>query len=235
MVPMKKTLLTLIAVAMVTAAIVIVGPVLYRLATSDGTHTEDFTVSGLPPASAGVDGDWDIVAGKGRNTTAVGYTFGELLPSDARTTSGSSQAVTGSVRVRDGELVEGEVVVDMTEMRSDIERRDINVRMTIFSTDEYPRARFEVAEPVDVSGVPDDATPMTVDVPGRLTIRGVTRDVVAPMEVIRTGDHILITSDLPINRLEYNVRTPDFAAALIDEDGELNIRLVLEPAGGAAN
>ncbi|MBV7295490.1 YceI family protein [Corynebacterium sp. TAE3-ERU12] len=225
---MKKTLLTLFAVAMVTLAIVIVGPVLYRLVTSEGVKTGDFTTADMPAASVGINGQWEVIPGSGPNATAVGYTFNELLPSDARTTSGNTREVTGQVEVKDGKLADGTITVDMTSMSSDIERRDVNVRMTIFDTDRYPTATFEVAEPVDISDVPDDATSQTVEVPGRLTIRGVTQDVTVPLEVTRTGENVLLSGDITINRLDYGVRVPDFAAALVDEDGELNIRLVLE-------
>lgn len=128
----------------------------------------------------------------------------------------------------DGELTGGDITVNMETLTTDNQRRDVNVRMSLFVTDEFPEATFTVTEPVDVSDVPADPTVTVVDVVGDLTIRGVTHEVTAPMEVTRTGDYVLLSSDVPINRLDYGIRTPDFIAASIDEEGLLNIRLVLE-------
>ena len=81
--------------------------------------------------------------------------------------------------------------------------------------------------------MPDDGTAANVEVPGRLTIRGVTNDVAVPLQVMRHGDHVLMSGTLEINRLDYNVRTPDFVAAKVDENGELNLRIVLrKPEAG---
>lgn len=225
---MKKTFVTLVAVAVVALAIVIVGPVLYRLMSSPGAHTGEFNLDGAPPAEVGVDGDWEVIHSALGFETGVGYTFDELLPGDARNTSGLTRDVTGNVKVVDGELTGGDITVNMETLTTDNERRDVNVRMSLFVTDEFPEATFTVTEPVDVSDVPAEPDVTVVDVVGDLTIRGVTHEVTAPMEVTRTGDYVLLSSDVPINRLDYGIRTPDFIAASIDEEGLLNIRLVLE-------
>ncbi|MDO4609311.1 YceI family protein [Corynebacterium sp.] len=225
---MKKTVLTLVAVAVVALAIVIVGPVLYKLIAGDGPKTEGINAEGAPPASTDRNGTWAVAEKGSGHTSQVGFTFQELLPGSERTTSGSTSGVTGEFTVADDTLTAGHVAVDMTTLTSDIEKRDINVRMTIFSTDRYPEATFDVAGPVDLTPVPDDGSMVRVEVPGRLTIRGVTNDVTVPMDVVRTGDNVLMSGIVRINRLDYNVRTPDFVAAKVEDEGDINIRLVLE-------
>lgn len=227
---MKKTVLTLVAVAVVAMAIVIVGPVVYKLVTGDGVKTEGIRVESAPPASTDRNGTWVITDQGSSHTSSVGFTFDELLPGSKRTTSGSTDQVSGEFTVADDHLTAGHVTVDMTTLKSDIDKRDVNVRMTIFSTDRYPEATFEVVRDVDLSTVPDDGSVVKVDVPGKLTIRGVTNDVTAPMDVVRTGDNVLMSTVLPVNRLDFNVRTPDFVAAKVADMGEINIRLVLEKA-----
>ncbi|WP_448850721.1 YceI family protein [Corynebacterium sp. 335C] len=225
---MKKTLLTLVAVAVVALAIVIVGPVVYKAIVGDGVKTEGINAEGAPPASTDRNGTWVVAEQGSGHTSQVGFTFQELLPGSERTTSGSTDGVSGEFTVENDELTAGHVTVDMTTLKSDIEKRDVNVRMTIFSTDRYPEATFEVSEAVDLTSVPDDGSMVRVDVPGRMTIRGVTQDVTVPMDVVRTGDNVLMSGVLRINRLDYNVRTPDFVAAKVKEEGDVNLRLVLE-------
>ena len=43
-----------------------------------------------------------------------------------------------------------------------------------------------------------------------------------------SGEQITIASTLEINRLDYGVKPPEFVAALINEEGEVNIRLTFE-------
>ena len=230
---MKKSIVTLVAVAVVALAIIIVGPVLYRVITSEGVRTGGVDTANVEPATTDRNGTWEVARSGAGTSTSVGFTFNELLPGSQRTTSGSTHDVTGTFEIADDVLRSGELIVDMTTLTTDIAKRDINVRDTIFTTSSDPEARFEVAEDVDLSAVPDDGTAANVEVPGRLTIRGVTNDVAVPLQVMRHGDHVLMSGTLEINRLDYNVRTPDFVAAKVDENGELNLRIVLrKPEAG---
>lgn len=227
----RKSVLTLIAVAVVALAIIVVGPVLYRVFTSEGVRTGDVDLSKVEPATTDRNGHWLIVGGDNSNNTSVGYTFNEILPGSKRTTSGSTHFVTGDFTVENDQLTAGNIIVDMNTLNSDIERRDINVRMDIFATDQFPEAKFEVSKPVDLSKVPDDGSQVDVEIPGRMTIRGVTNDVTVAMKVLRSKNAVMLTGDLPINRLDYNVRTPQFVAAKIDENGELNLRIIAQKEG----
>lgn len=224
---MKKSIVTLVAVAVVALAIVIVGPVLYRVITSEGVRTGGVDAENVQPATTDRNGTWEVARSGAGTSTSVGYTFDELLPGSSRTTSGSTHDVTGTFEIADDTLQSGSIVVDMETLKSDDMKRDNNVRDTVFTTEAYPEAKFEVAEETDLSHVPDDGTAVTVEVPGRMTIRGVTNDVVVPMLVMRHGDHVLMSGTYEFNRLDYNVRTPDFVAASVDENGELNLRIVL--------
>ena len=43
----------------------------------------------------------------------------------------------------------------------------------------------------------------------------------------RSGDRLVVAGDIPINRLDYGVETPELVAAKINEDGEVNVRVNL--------
>lgn len=222
----RKSVITLIAVAVVALAIVIVGPVLYRVFTHEGVRTGDFDAEQLKPASTSAEGDWKIIGGDDSKNTSVGFTFNEVLPGSRRTTSASTHNVTGDMTVKGKNLEEATIVVDMATLNSDIEVRDVNVRNKILNVDQYPEAKFELTKPLDISSIPDSGKRVPIEIPGRLTIRGVSNDVTVPMKAARTDDLVLLSGNLKINREDYNVLSPEFVAAKIADEGELNLRIV---------
>ncbi|AZA13540.1 YceI family protein [Corynebacterium choanae] len=224
----NKPFVILMVIAIVVIALVSVGPTVYTLATSTGVKAEALDIDDARPASTDLDGTWKIVPGSGRNSTQVGFTFHEVLPGTRKATSGSTYAVDGTVVVANERLQSADLVVDATSLRTDVKKRDINVAMKILHTDTYPTAEFHTTEPVDLSALPEDGTPAEVTIPGELTLHGVTHTVEPVFTVVRTGKRVLMYSTLPVNRLDYNVKTPEFVAATIAEEGELNIRLDME-------
>lgn len=205
-----------------------VGAVTYGYFHNHGLKTASLDDSQALPASTDVNGSWTIISGSGPNRTSVGYTFHELLPGQSLDTSGSTNSVTGDVIVENNTLVSGTVVVDMTKIKTDQEKRDVSVRNKIFFTDEYPESTFRITQPVDLSDVPGDGTSSTVSITGDLTILDTTRTVSGDFKVLRTGNRVIIGGTIPINRLDFNVVTPELVAAKIDEEGELNILITME-------
>ena len=225
---MKKPFVALTVVAIIVLALASVGPIVYKALTDPGIKTGGLHTGDASAATTDVNGTWTIIPNAGDNTTSVGYTFHELLPGESRSTSGTTHDVTGEVTVDGGTLTAGNITVDVNGLQTDVEKRDINVRRTILHTDDYPTATFTVSTPVDVTGVPDNGEPGTVTVTGMLNLHGVEKEVTAEFDVLRTGNRLVIAGTVPINRIDFGVETPDFVAAKVDEDGELNIRLAME-------
>ncbi len=224
----SKVVIAIFVILIVLLALVAVVPVLFALFMGPGIKTEGLDADGAKPATTDVNGEWHVARYRGKNTTSVGFTFYEILPSDRRATSGSTQAVEGWATIEAGTLKAGEVVVDMEQISTDNERRDINVRNKIFHTNEYPTATFSITEPADLSEVPGNGTPGKVTLTGEMEIRGETRPMVHEFDILRDGDRIIVAGDVLIDRHEYGVESPEFVAAKIDDTGELNIRLALE-------
>jgi len=227
--PASKIIIAIFVILIVVLALVAVVPMLFAVAMGPGVKTEGLKAEGAAPASTDINGEWHVAHQRGNaNTTSVGFTFFEILPSDRRQTSGSTQSVEGWATIEQGTLQAGEIVVDMTDVSTDNERRDINVRNKIFHTNEYPTATFSITEPVDVSEVPGDGTPGKVTLAGEMEIRGETRPLSHEFDILRDGDHVVVSGDIEINRNEYGVESPEFVAAKIDDTGELNIRIMLK-------
>ncbi|BAU95830.1 hypothetical protein N24_1568 [Corynebacterium suranareeae] len=224
-----RTLIIVVFVILIVGlASVAVGPVVYQLIMGPGVKTEGIKADGAAPASTDLNGTWDVVPGSLPNTTSAGFTFAEILPGEEKITSGSTTGVDGEVVIEDNTLLSGLITVNMTHITTDQEKRDINVRTKLFHTDQYPEATFEVTDSVDLSELPDTGTIAQVVIPGELTIHGETKAVEPTFNVLRTGDQVVVASDIEINRLDFGVETPEFIAAKINETGEINVRIVLE-------
>lgn len=215
-------------VAIIVVALAGVAPMVYKAFTSHGVKTEGIDNTGVTSASTDLNGTWKVVPGPESNHSSVGFTFYEMLPNEKKYTSGSTRYVEGTVKVEDDTLVSGDVTADLVKLRTDVQDRDVSIRRKLFHTDQFPTASFTTNESVDLSGIPSDGSVGQVTIPGELTVHGVTNHVEPVFDVVRSGKHVTIASTLPINRLDYDVKPPEFVAALINEEGEANIRLTFE-------
>lgn len=220
-----KIVISVFVALILIFALVAVGPVLWALINGPGVKTEPLDASKAKPAETEIDGEWEIEQGRPPNTSSVGFTFEELLPSDARVTSGSTTEVSGGVTIEAGTLTAGEVIVDMTEITSDRDVRDVNVRNKLFETDQFPESTFKITKAVDVSHLPDDGTVGEVEITGDLTIKGETKEITDKFQAVRDGERLIVSGSPVIDRNEFGVESPEFIAAEIADEGELNIRL----------
>ncbi|QYH19754.1 YceI family protein [Corynebacterium aquatimens] len=215
-----------VSVFIVIALAVAFIPLIMMLFNS-GVKTEGIDDTALREPTTEIDGTWTVTKRPGANSTSAGFTFNEVLPGERKTTSGSTQGVTGAVVIEAGTLQSGDVTVDMTNLTTDSDVRDNNVRRKIFHTDQYPESTFVITEPADLSALADTGGIGQIELTGDLTIHGETNAITHTFDVVRSGDRLIVAGDIPINRLDYGVETPEFVAATIAEEGEINIRLNL--------
>lgn len=225
--PMKrrKSVIAVFVVLIVLLALLSVVPLLYRLITGPGVKTEALNDSGAAAASVPVDGAWEIVEGKNPNITSVGFTFSEILPGDERVTSGSTGYVTGAAQISDETLTSATVEVDMNQLTTDRDVRDVNMKDKLFETSKFPISTFTLTEPVDVSQLPEDGTAGEIDVAGELTIKDHSEPVEARFQALRDGELLVVSGTIEINREDFGVHSPDLIAAKIAETGTVDIRL----------
>ena len=116
----------------------------------------------------------------------------------------------------------------MATLTTDKKVRDQNMKSKLFEVDEFPVATFTLTEPADLSAVPDDGSAATVSLTGDLTIHGETKQVTNDFQVVRDADTVVLGGDIPLNRLDYGVETPEMIAAKISEVGAVNVRVTLQ-------
>lgn len=224
----RKPLIIGVVAVIIVLVVFSVVTVAISLLQNPGTETGAISAEKAKPASTELDGTWVVVEGDAPNLSSVGFTFNEILPSDQRTTSGSTTSVKGEVIVKNSTLTSADISVDMTSVTTDIEKRDINVQNKIFQTNEYPEAFFVVTKPVKLNGLPADGTIGNLEITGDLTIKGKTNSVTSDYQVVRDGEKISLSTAIEINRLDFDVETPEFVAAKIDEVGLVKVLLTLE-------
>lgn len=223
----RKLVISVFVVLITLASAVALGPVFYSLFMGKGVKTEPIDTSRLKAASTDLNGDWKVVKGDPRNHSSVGFTFDEVLPAERTRTSGSTTAVTGQASIDGGVLESGSITVDMTQLGTDKKVRDQNMKSKLFITEKYPESSFNITQPADLSAVPDDGSVAKVKLTGDLQIKDAKRPVTQVFDVVRDGDLILLGGTIPVNRLDYDIQTPDMIAAKIAENGEVNIRIAL--------
>lgn len=224
----RKLMITLFSVIIVLLTLAALGPLIYSLIMGSGVKTEGINGTSAKPASTDVNGDWRIVEGSGKNFTSAGFTFHEVLPAEEKVTSGSTGAVTGQASIANDTVNAASVTVDMSKLSTDRQVRDQNMKSKLFETSKFPEAKFTLTKPVDVSTLPTDGTVGKVELTGDLSIKDRTHSITERFDALRDGDQLVIAGDVPINRLDYNVITPEFVAATIDENGEINLRMTFE-------
>lgn len=227
----------MIAIPIVIVLVVVLGPWLYinvirddppeRLGLSDEapsrtTAPADETVEETEEEADDLDGTW--VVGEG---SEVGYRAGEILFGQSTEGVGRTEAVTGELEVEDDVVVEAGFVVDMATIESDEDRRDNQFRGRIMDVESYPEAIFALTEPVELDRAPADGEVIEAAVTGEFTARGTTNPVTVDVEARRTGDTFEISGAIDIVWDDYGIPDPTFGPAVVEEQGEIELLLVM--------
>ncbi len=154
-------------------------------------------------------GTWTVADG-----SVAGYRVREKLaqlpaPSDA---VGRTGAVTGQVTIADqgGAYRAGSAnfAVDVSQLRSDQDKRDNKIRSIGLETEKYPQATFAAVGPI---AIPDDAvkgTAIRVQADGDLTLHGMTKRVTIPLDVQRDGAQLKVVGNYQFGWADFGMTAP---------------------------
>ncbi len=129
-----------------------------------------------------LSGIWTVASG-----SEAGYRLVEDTPVGERTVTARTTGVTGTVSLSEAALTATDVTVDLTTVESDQPLRDAALRDSIINTAEFPNAAFTQVESVTLAELPAVGTPLTVEVPGTLSVNGVTKPVTAKLDAVSAG------------------------------------------------
>ena len=201
-----RVLVTAVAVVLVAFAIAY-----FALFNNDSPSKLTLETKGSTAAAPTGDlaGTWTVA-----NGSVAGYRVREKLaqlpaPSDA---VGRTGAITGQVTIADqgGSYQAGQArfTVDVSQLKSDQDKRDNKIRTVGLQTDQFPQASFDASGPI---AIPDDALKggaVTVDAEGDLLLHGQSRHVKLPLQIRRDGSQIKIVGNYQFEWADFGMEAP---------------------------
>jgi polyisoprenoid-binding protein YceI len=231
---MKKLLLWGLGILLVVIAVVVAaGPWFYREFIAGEADPELALPTQTQVATTDVDGTWTVVPGPSdeTNRTQAGYRVDEVLRGSPLTVNGRTTQVTGEAVVAASKLEAATFTVDVASITSPESRHDNQFRgERIMNVARFPTAEFRVTQPVDVAGVPETGASITLDVPAAMTVKGVTREVTAKVDVQRSGANIIAAGSVPVIWTDYGVPPPDLGFVKVEPTGTIEFLVNLAKA-----
>lgn len=199
------------------------------LTQNPGTTAADGTGAVAGDNMAGL---WTVAAG-----SEARYRAQEKLAAlPARSEAvGRTQAVTGQLRLDDAggtvTATEARFEADLTQLRSDDQRRDNRIRTEGLESQRFPKATFVATEPLQVPGLPPTGQSAKVSAVGDLTIHGVTKRVTIPIEGQLLGAQIELVGSLGFPMSDFGISPPNIANFVtVEPNITLEFRLLLSRA-----
>ncbi len=175
-------------------------------------------------ASADPVGTYQVVKGD----SFAGYRIKEELRGiGSNIAVGRSSEVTGSLTFDGKAITATEITVSMTALKSDESRRDGFMERSGLQTNQFPTAKFVLAQPIPIASLPAEGVKVKFEATGDLTLHGVTKRVTIPLEGARQGATVLVAGSLPIALADYAIQKPLAPSVLSIEDvGSMEFQLV---------
>ncbi|MFI5226286.1 MAG: YceI family protein, partial [Candidatus Limnocylindrales bacterium] len=192
--------------------------------------------SSVPLASGGLAGTWSVDTSIGSfsdfSDSFVGYRVQEQLASiGANTAVGRTPSVSGSMTIDGTTVTAGTVTADLTQLKSNDDRRDGQLNHQGIETSTFPTATFTLTSPIDLGSVPADGQQVKVTAKGQLTLHGVTKDVEIPLTAQLSGSIIEVAGSLPITFSDYGIQAPtSFAVLSVADSGTMELQLFFSHA-----
>ena len=194
-------------------------------AGDDGTTTTTAADDSGGATDETLDGRWTVGAG-----SVVGYRVEEVLFGQNTEAAGRTEGVTGEIVIAGTTVESGGFEADLTQVKSDEERRDGQFQERIMDTATYPTATFELTAPLELTSIPDDLVQVTTSATGDLTVRDTTRSVTFDVVAQRNGDTIEINGSIPVVFADYGIANPSTGGITTEDNGLVEFVLVFEPA-----
>jgi len=187
------------------------------------THIGDGAVpthpSAAAPASA-LKGGRYVVASEGNEARyfAREQLAGVSFPNDA---IGVTRGVTGAIVLNDaGQIVPGEskIVVDVTQLKSDRDRRDGYVQRRSLETEKYPNVTLVPKEITGLAATPPESGSAEFQLQGDLTVKDVTRPTTWQVNARFRGDTISGTASTSFTFDDFKMEKPKVPIVLSVKD-----------------
>ena len=180
--------------------------------------------TGTPASAEELSGAWTTQPG-----SYAGYRVDEVLNGADVTVTGRTEQVAAEVQVDRAMLTSARITVDMASISTDSSRCDNYFRSTALQTGQFPQATFASPAPVDVAALTTGQT-SRVQVPGELTIHGVTRPVTLDLQAAHADGRVEVAGAAPITFADFGVTAPDLGFVKVEPAGQIEFSLQLTRA-----
>ena len=169
-----------------------------------------------------LDGLWSVNTTLGSyedyTSSWAGYRVGEELAGIGTTEAvGRTPAVSGTLEIAGSTVVAATVEVDLTTLVSDRPQRDGLVQRAV-DTEQFPSARFDLAEPVTFDALPAVGESVTASVAGTFQIHGVIQPVTITLEATWIEGVVIVGGSFRIHFEDYGISPPRAPIVLSVED-----------------
>jgi polyisoprenoid-binding protein YceI len=187
-----------------------------------------------PSAGGSVDGTWTLAANDADGSFVqyrVHEKFAAGLVDNAAT--GKSTDVTGTLTIKGTTVSDVSVTANLAALKSDREFRDNALKTRGLETDKFPTAKFVGSGPVTLPTAPVKGATVDVEVPGELTLHGVTKTVTVPVQARWDGKTVqVVVKALNVNLTDYGMTPPTGGpVAEVDDHGDLEMQLFFTQTG----
>jgi polyisoprenoid-binding protein YceI len=183
-----------------------------------------------------LDGEWQVLQG---DDTFAGFRITEQFPGFENTAVVRSPAVEGSLTINGQTIEAAGVTVDLTELESKdaqppgvfpIANRVGQLENDGLETAQFPTATFALGAPITLESEPEPGETVEVEARGELTIHGVTRAVVFPLQARWNGDVIDVSGSLDIALADYGMTPPERDFVSVADTGTVELQVTFQPA-----
>ncbi|HUG31028.1 MAG TPA: YceI family protein [Candidatus Limnocylindria bacterium] len=204
---------------------------------SPGASLPAASVGALPTGAAGtlgpdgLDGTWTVDTSIGSfadfSSSFVGYRVDETFADNrANTAVGRTPSVLGSLILAGASITSVEITADLTQLESDDDRRDGRLRDQAIETGRFPQSTFRLTGPIELGEAPADGKTVDATATGELTLHGVTRTVIVPVQASLSGDVVTVTGSIEILFADYDFERPtSFLVLSIEDHGIMEFQL----------
>jgi polyisoprenoid-binding protein YceI len=186
--------------------------------------------AGSGSATGSADGTWKVEAG---DSVFVGYRVQEQFTADVvkKTATGRTGAVEGSITVAGTKITATTFTADLTQLKSDQDRRDSALLERGIESTRFPEATFELTAPITLPAAPAKGESVQVTATGDLTLHGVTKPVDVALDAQWDGSTIKVAGKTPIRFADWDIdpiELPGFVKT--DDQGTMELQLLFVPA-----
>ncbi|PKN78489.1 MAG: hypothetical protein CVU47_12190 [Chloroflexi bacterium HGW-Chloroflexi-9] len=199
-------------------------PTATSAATASATAEGASSAAPVAASDGSVEGTWTLVAAD----SFVGYRVKEQLVSvGAAEAVGRTSAVIGSLEFDGSAITAVEVVADLTQLKSDDDRRDGRLRTQGIQWGTFPEASFVLAQPIAIDGAPAEGETISATAVGDLTLHGVTNRVEFLLEGTLSNGLVVVVGSLLIQFADYDMEAPSALSVVsVEEQGVIELQMV---------